>query len=133
MGVRPLSKYSKNRSRSPRAVRRAGRCVCRKQPVCCDWKTTLGDFRLKSLHCKSSGRRRAVFISRYTTGINSAAVFAPSNTRRRIDSESESLLVLARGVVRYYFYEKPSRCSRFFPFRYKRAVSDWMKYHFGSA
>lgn len=36
------------------------------------WKTTHGDFRLKSLHCKSSGRQLAVFISWYMTGINFA-------------------------------------------------------------
>jgi len=36
------------------------------------WKTTLGDFRLKSLHCKSVGRRRDVFISRYMSGIKFA-------------------------------------------------------------
>lgn len=39
------------------------------------WKTTLGDFRLKSLHCKSVGRQRDVFISRYMSGIKFAVGF----------------------------------------------------------
>jgi len=36
------------------------------------WKTTLGDFRLKSLHCKSVGHQRDVFISWYMSGIKFA-------------------------------------------------------------
>ena len=36
------------------------------------WKTTLDDFRLKSLHCKSVGHQRDVFISWYMSGIKFA-------------------------------------------------------------
>jgi hypothetical protein len=62
------------------------------------WKTTLGDFRLKSLHCKSFGRQRTVFISRYMTGIN--FTIAPSNT-----SPNQFESDFCMRSTQYYFYE----------------------------
>lgn len=80
------------------------------------WKTTLGDFRLKSLHCKSVGRQRDVFISRYMSGIKFAVGLVHA-----IESISVGFS-RTLGILRVIYTEIVSRCFSILLLQFVRAI-----------